>query len=364
MKLTLNRSELSDALAIIGGVTSGRTPKQVLQCVLIEANSDHVLLAATDLEIGVRCTISQVQVDQPGSVLVPADKLSPVVRESNDEILKLEVADNICHIRGADSHFQIFSKDINEFPPVPKFEGDPDFELGVEVLRHLAEWTVFSAARENTRYAINGVLWDKKGESLSLVATDGRRLSKGSCLLEGALGDQSAIVPTKAMQVFTRVLSDPGAKVGIKITGNQIMLRSAHASVSSILLEGHFPKYDDVIPRDCNHRVWFDTQELLSAVRRASLLTNEESKGVRMAFSKDTLQLTSRAPEQGEAVVATAIDYDGPAVEIGFNPAFLVDALRVVSEDKVLFEFAEANRPGVLRSGEQFLYVVMPVNLG
>ena len=128
-------------------------------------------------------------------------------------------------------------------------------------------------------------------------------------------------------------------------------------------MEGHFPNYQDVVPTDLDKSVEFDTQELLSAVRRAALLTNEESKGVRLSFSAGTLTLSSRAPEQGEAVIAMSVRYSGPDLEIGFNPTFLIDVLRVVSDSTVRFEFSESNRPGLFRCGDSLLYVVMPVNL-
>lgn len=363
MKLSINRSELADALTIAGSVVPVRTPKPVLQCILLDAHKDFVLVCATDLEIGVRCSVSQVQVDKPGSALLAADKIQQIVRESSDDIITLELTDSICHIRGHDAHFQIFAQDAKSFPPIAEAETDFDFEVEPAVLRDLSDWTIFAAARENTRYAINGVLWEKKGDKLTLVATDGRRLSKAVGEIKNAKADRTAIVPTKGMQLFGRVLSEAGGPVGIKITPSQIMLKSSRALVTASLLEGHFPRYQDVIPEDCDKKVMFDAQELLSAVRRAALLTNEESKGVRLAFRRGKLTLSSRAADQGEAVVELPAEYKGADVDIGFNPLFLTDVLRVVAQSPVSFEFKEANRPGMVRSGENKLYVVMPVNL-
>lgn len=363
MKLSLNRTELSDALAVASAVVPARTPNPILQSILISVQKDFAHVQATDLEIGVQLGIGQVEVEKPGSIVVTADKLVQIVRESKDETLSLEVVKDVCHIRGKDSHFQIFGQDPKSFPPVAEFDGNADFEIETEALRSLADWTVFAAARENTRYAINGVLWDKKGAKLTLVATDGRRLSKAEHSVGVSSDDMTAIVPTKGMNLFNRVLTEPGTSVSIKISSNRILLKSARATVDAALLEGHFPKYEDVIPSDCEKKVEFDTQELLSAVRRAALLTNEESKGVRLAFSDNALTVSSRAPEQGEAVINVPVDYDGEAVEIGFNPLFLTDALRAVPTESVTFEFLRAERPGVIRFGDANLYVVMPVSL-
>lgn len=364
MKLRANRSELADAVTMAASVAPTRSPlKDILKCILMEVHSDYALLSATDSEIGVRCSITQIEVDDTGSVMVAADKLGQIVRESGDEILSIESAGDDCHIRGADSHFQIRTRPVEEFPPIPQVEDEFDFEINAADLRRVSDWTVFAAARENTRYAINGVLWERSGERLTLVSTDGRRLSQAVHVLEESGEDRSIIVPTKAMQVVSRVLTNSEGSVGVKMTPNQILLKSPRATLSSSLLEGHFPKYEDVIPSDCDKHVEFDTQELLSAVRRAALLSNEESKGIKLLFSSGTLTLSSRTPEQGEAVVSVPINYTGDEVEIGFNPVFLTDVLRVAFTDRVVFEFAEANRPGVFRCGDGFLYVVMPVNL-
>lgn len=363
MKLSINRAELADALTIASSMAPTRTPKPILQCVLIDAFDDYVRLSATDLEVGVRYNISQVEVEKTGSIAVSADKLGQIVRESKEEVLTVESVDSVCHVRGHDSHFQVNAHDAESFPPVADAEGDFDIEINLEALRSLGDWTVFAAARENTRYAINGVLWEQKGNELTLVATDGRRLSKAVQPVQGGESEHTAIVPTKGMHLFARALSESGTTIGVKFTPGQILLKSARATVSAALLEGRFPKYEDVIPDDGDKTVEFDTQELLSAVRRAALLTNEESKGVRLAFTRGTLTLSSRAPEQGEAVITMPINYEGDEVDIGFNPVFLTDVLRVVSSDKIRFEFKEAARPGVFRMGDAFLYVVMPVNL-
>ncbi len=364
MKLSVNRAELADAVLTAASVAPTRTPKEILKHVLMEVHDDHMLLQATDLDIAVRLSVSQVEVSSPGAVLVSAEKLGQVVRESEDEVLTLETGESVCHVRGQDSHFQIFSHDPKGFPVVPVVDDACDFDLKITELQELTNWTVFAAARENTRYAINGVLWETKGTTLSMVATDGRRLSKADCAVhDGSPPDRSVIVPTKAMQLLGRVFSEQDDTASVKMLPNQLLVKSSRATVTTSLLEGNFPKYQDVVPQDCDKKVVFDAHELLSAVRRAALLTNEESKGVRLAFSRDSLTLTSRAPDQGEALISIPIHYRDSDVAIGFNPVFIIDVLRAVSGEEVAFEFKEPNRPGLFRVGDSRLYVVMPVNL-
>lgn len=364
MKASVNRQELAEALAVVGGVLSVRTTKPILQCVLVHVEPDCAVLGATDLELSVRHTVSQIEVAEPGDVLLSADKLTKIVRESADEVLELETVENLCHIRGADSHFQLVSQDAREFPAIAEMETPADFEVEASLLRRLVDWTVFAAARENTRYAINGVLWERKGKKLTLVSTDGRRLSLAcGTVTKGTDADVQVIVPTKAMHLLQRIATEDEDKVSVKATDNQIVLATRRATVGAALVEGRFPQYQDVIPQDNDKRVVVRTEEFLSAVRRAALLTNDESKGLKMLFDKGTLALSSRAPEQGEACVTMPIDYSGEPIEIGFNPIFLTDVLRVVFDDTVTFEFKAPNRPGVIRCGSDFQYVVMPINL-
>ncbi len=363
MKVSLDRHELAEAINVAKVVVLARTPKAILQCVLLDAHKDFVLISATDLEISVRCSLTQVQVDRTGAAVVPMEKLSQIVQESADDVLTMEIQDDACHIRGRDSHFKIFTRPADEFPPVPEAEESGDFEVGVQELRRLGDWTVFAAARENTRYAINGVLWEKGATGLTMVATDGRRLSKAETTLKKSKGESRAIVPSKAMKVLAQVLTDPEGVVSVKMAKNQVLFRSAQAIISSAVLEGHFPNYTDVIPSGCERTANFATQELLSAVRRAGLLSTEESKGVKLSFSKGQVTLSSRTPEQGEAVIQLPVEYEQGDVSIGFNPKFLEDVLRVTKGETVRFEFSEPNRPGVFKDGDSFVYVVMPVNL-
>jgi len=365
MKLRINREELAEALSAVSAVASVRSPKEVLKCVRLEVRPDVLLLSATDLELGIRSAVTQVEVDKPGETLVVADTLSKIVRECADEILALETEGNHLHVRGMGSHFRIVTQSVEDFPPVPAMEGEPDFMVEHETLRRLIEWTVFAAARESTRYAINGILWELSDKGLVLAATDGRRLSVGRVKVSGVKKGASvqAIVPGKALSLFARLPVDGDSGVAVKIAPNQMLLKIGRSMISTSLIEGHFPKYQDVIPSDNDRTVALNTMEFLGALKRAALLTNEESKGVRLAFSDGNLTLSSRAPEQGDATISMPIPYKGEAIDIGFNPVFLTDVLRVAHSDEVTFAFKEANRPGLIKLDDSFVHVVMPVNL-
>jgi len=364
MQVVVDRSALLEVLTIASGIIASRTPKDILKCVRLTATKGHLLLSATDLEVGLRVSVPQVDVSSTGETLAPADKLVQITRESIDNTLSIEADEDKCHIRGKDSHFEIFTQDPAEFPPVPDLEGEADLEIDADVLHGLIERTAFSVAKENTRYAISGLLWEKSDKDLTLVGTDGRRLAWACAPAEKISGEpKQQIVPAKTATVLGRILAHVEGPVAVQLTENQVLIRGGPYVLSSSLVEGHFPQYREVVPKDNDKKVELSTEEFLSGVRRAALLTNEQSKGVRLAFEKDKLVLSSRAPEQGEATIEMPIDYQGEPIQIGFNPVFLTEALRVVGAKTVTLELKDANRPGVLRAGEDFFYVVMPVSL-
>src|SRR5215207_2537840 len=208
MKVICNRGALLEALSVAGNVVATRTPKPVLQCVKLTAADDKLTIAATDLEVAIRYSDNQVQIEQPGETLLPADKFRDIVRESVDDTLSIEVTADNAHIKGQDSHFKIFTQNPKEFPPVPDFEGEADFEIPGGHLKQLIGQTLFAAAKESTRYAFNGVLVSAKGKKISLVSTDGRRLAmaKGDLASEKLPKDGArAIVPAKALQLIDKL---------------------------------------------------------------------------------------------------------------------------------------------------------------
>ena len=212
-----------------------------------------------------------------------------------------------------------------------EFDRAARLQIAADVLTDMINKTLFATAKAHSHYAICGVLWEAGGKKLQLVATDGHRLAQAKGPLAKAAGREvSAIVPAKLMGLIQRVAGAGEETLAVKVADNQILVRSARAVLVSSLVQGNFPKYGDVIPKEASRKATIDTGLFEHRIRQAALLTNEESRGVRLAFADGTLTLTSRAPEAGEAEVNCAIDFDGEAVDIGFNPAFLADALKVV----------------------------------
>src|SRR5438105_5554025 len=240
MKVICNRGALLDALLMAGNVVASRTPKPVLQCVKLTAENNTLTVAATDLEVAIRYSDAQVQIEKEGEALVPADKLRDIVRESVDDTLSIELAGEQAVIKGQDSKFTIYTQNPREFPPVPDFEGQADFEIAGGHLKQLIGQTLFAAAKESTRYAFNGVLVVAKGKKISLVSTDGRRLAqaKGDLVSAGKLSKDGAkaIVPTKALQLVEKLIDDPEEAVGFQMRENQVIVHTSSATLTSNLV--------------------------------------------------------------------------------------------------------------------------------
>lgn len=385
MKVIVDRAALLDAVGLTGSIAAHRSPRPQLQCIHLVAQkgagdspAGTLSLSATDTEIAVRINTAQVDVQEAGAALILGDKFRSIIQaEDSEPTLTLQAENDRCVIRGQDARFTVFGYPPADFPDtasVPKAELCRDiFTIDASVLSAMISRTIFSTARENSRYAINGVLLKRNDKKLEMVATDGRRLALARGVATEVNGDGApCIIPTKALNLVNKLLDGHGS-VKLCVTDNQAVFvfdadneSGPSAIIATNLVEGTFPPYEEVIPRDQDKKATFDVPALASAVRRAALLTNEESRGVRMAFdsSGKALRLSSRAPELGESEVKVDIaGYDGDSIEIGFNPAFISEALKVIDDDQVILEMKAPNRPGLLKAGSDFMYVVMPVNL-
>ncbi|MHC4518528.1 MAG: DNA polymerase III subunit beta [Planctomycetota bacterium] len=369
MKVTFNRSALAEALGLVISVVPSRTPKPVLRCVRVVASGKEVRVCATNLEVGLNYLVSEVEVAREGEIVVEANHLADIVRESSEDVLVLEAKDSTCEIRGTDSRFTIYGQDPKQYPKVPSLEeGAADLTIGLEALQAGIDQCLFATAKESSRYAINGVLWEIKGKKLLLVATDGRRLARCRVALDkspgGEIAGRKVIVPAKTMALLEKVASHDKEKVAVKLMDNQVLMSCANVAISSNLVEGNFPKYEDIIPSDYDKTLTLPTDAALSAVRRAALLTSEESKGIKLSVAKDALVFSGSSPEVGAAEVSMPIEYSGEAIDIGFNPQFLIDVLRVIRAPDFELDLGQSDRPGLIKSGPDFLYVLMPINLG
>ncbi|MFC1806522.1 DNA polymerase III subunit beta, partial [Planctomycetota bacterium] len=348
---------------VVGSVVQQRPTRPILSTVLLVAKDGKLEIHATDLEIGIRLDVPGVEIEEEGQIAISQARVASILRETADERISLATDNQHCIITASDSEFRLPTESAEEFPEIPVFDEGHAYDLDRVAFVDMVSKTCFAAHRGKHRYALNGVLLEIKPKSIIMVATDGRRLAyiekKGKF---GDEADESVIVPTKALDQVIKVLTDDDEMIHLNILENQIVAKTARAAVSTRLVEGHFPPYDSVIPKDCDKKVDIAREQLHSAVRRAALLTSEDSSAVYLSFGGGKVVVTAAAPETGEAKVELEIDYSGPEVELGFNPEFLTDLFRALDDETIRIEFRDASSAGMFRAGKEFQYVVMPVS--
>jgi DNA polymerase-3 subunit beta len=364
MKLKCERVALYEAVQFAGALASTKMAKPILQNVKMVADAKRLEVMATDLEVSIRFALENVKVTEPGSVAVSANRLLGILRESPDEQMDIRVEDHKCHIEGNDSKFEMLGDDPADFPEIPAMMKTAQVEISRADFIEMVDKTVFAAASESTRYALNGVCFVFSANHVEMVATDGRRLALIKRKAKGVSADMgSIIVPPKALHHVRRILTEEDEVVGMKVDDNKVVFQTSRALVSSVLVEGHFPPYKEVVPKDSDKKVVLKREAFLNAIRRAALLTTEEARSVRLDFRKDMLVLTSEAPEAGKAEVKLGIEYKDADMAIAFNPNFLTDALRVIAAETITMEMKDSTHPAILREDNDYLYVVMPINI-
>ncbi len=367
MKITITKDQIITGLQSVQNVVSTRTTLPILSNVLIHADKGRVEFTATDLDVTVACSV-EAKVEKSGSTTVPVKKLFGIVRELNGEIEIETDEKNVTSIRSGGSFFKIHGLAADEFPPLPKFKDDKKVSLTQETIRAMLKKTSFAVSTDESRYVLNGIFISLKDGKMTFVATDGRRLAlvdEEVELSENSTGE--FIVPAKAVNELSRLLQ-PTGNVEIKFGENQASFSLKDDKGFSVLLitkliEGNYPNYKQVIPGEAKERIPISREELLSALRRAEIMTSEKANSVKMSFGKNTLAITANSPEVGEARETMAVNYKGKEMAIAFNPRYLIDPLAALAEDEVFIELIDELSPGVLKINGPFLYVVMPMRL-
>jgi DNA polymerase-3 subunit beta len=368
MKALCNREGLLAGFGMVGGVVPARSPKPILQNVkLVADGEDGSTLMATDLEVGIRYRVLGVKVDHPGAVILPTQKVQSILRTSADEELAIEVEGDSLVIRGLHAEFQMPGEDPDLFPEVPDFAATSYHVVAAADLKRLIRRTMFATDVESTRYALGGVLVELTGESIAMIGTDGRRLAKAVASAETE-GDApnvggSPVIPVKALKLIERNLDDDDPPVHLAIqAGTSALIRTDRAVIYTRLVEGRFPRYQDVFPANVEVKIPIEIGALLSAVEQASIITSEESRGVDFSFGNGFLRLSSQAADVGKSKIETAINYEGKPVEITFDPRYLIDALKTLEPSATITaELIDHKNAAVFRTEDQYSYVVMPL---
>ncbi len=363
IKLHITKEKILEGLQRVQNVVSTKTTLPILSNVLVQADKDSLSLTTTDLDVGVRCKIP-ADITKPGATTLPARKLFSILREVVGTDIDLDVDDkNLASLRCGSSFYKMMGLPEEEFPRFPKPTSDRALTIDQSVLRDVLRKTAYAVSTDETRFVLNGVFMSFKGEKLTVVATDGRRLALAESDVTIPKGNETEfILPTKAVTELQRLLGEKG-EAKLSVGENQVIIEMGDTVLVSKLIEGTYPNFRQVIPTEAKERVTLEREAFLGALHRASIFASEKTQSVKLNFEKNTLTITATTPEVGEAKETLAINYKGKELTIAFNPLYLMDPLRNLDADEVTLELTDELSPGVLKVNAPFLYVIMPMRL-
>ena len=359
MKLTVVNEKLREALSIVERAISTRSTLPVLNNAVVKTEGGEVVIEATDLEIGISCRITG-KIEEEGGITVPGRLLTGLVDQIQDEMVSLETKDNNLSLKTPSTHATLSGTSIDDYPIIPSLNGAP--VLVVERgLRDILNSVAFATSIDETRPILTGVFLAFEKEGLILAATDSYRLAeKKTDLKVSKLPLSGAVVPVKAISEVARLAN--GEKTTVYLSESQIVFEVGPVRITSRLIDGEYPNYKEIIPKSSKTKATAPVDALLSLLRSASLFTREGG-GVKLDFADGKLVVRASASQLGEFESSTSVQLEGPALEVSFNPQYLIDGLLHLKADEVVIEMNEKTSPVLIRSreDESFLYIAMPL---
>jgi len=363
MKIKIAKEDLAQGIQVVQNVVSSKATLPILSNMLIETTKNgHLKLNTTDLDLGISCEIP-VETIEEGVITIPAKRFSDIVKEMPAGDISLNVKkNNQVDIEGNKCRFKLTGLPREEFPKFPEFKDKEAITIGQQELKEMLKMTSFAVSHEESRYVLNGVLLEISDSNMVLVATDGRRMAKIERKLQKPIKkDIEVIIPIKAIQEINRNLKEDGNVTFVTGT-NQILFDIDGVLIASRIIEGDFPNYNQVIPKPASPKIKINTQEFLSAIKRANLLSTPDFQAVKFEVFKDKVIVSKTTPEVGESREEVAAEYGGSELIVGFNPHFLIDVLKNIKEETIEVEMVGPDKPIVIRLGD-YLYLALPMRL-
>jgi len=364
MDVVLDRDAFLKGLQMVHNIVEPRQTLPILANVLIETESEAVRVTATDLEVGARVSIP-AKVAKGGTITVSARKLSEIVRELPAAALSLKVGENAAvSLRCGGASYRMVGIGSEDFPAVVPAAPSAWLTVEAKMLRDMLAQTTFAISHDESRFALNGVLFAFQPKELRLVATDGHRLAVASRSVGEGLSGTTGIVPRKAVVEIARVLG-ASEDVQIAITENQFVLQMPNFVMTARLIEGQFPNYEAVLPRAHPGKLVIPRAAFMAALRRVSVMAEERNKPVKLLLRPGALVLSAASHDLGEAEEALQVQYSGEEVTMGFNSRYVLEALAPIEKDEIVFEFKDGLSPGVVKGVEEEGYscVIMPMRI-
>ncbi|MCP4675607.1 MAG: DNA polymerase III subunit beta [Deltaproteobacteria bacterium] len=368
MKITIPRQDLFDIVNKVKSVVSTKSALPILSHILMEAKDSSVRLAATDLKVSIECTID-CTVEEAGALTVSSQRLSSMLAElPNDDVTLHLMDNNIIELTCGRIETKLYSMSPEEFPPIRSFEGIEPLALKQSLLKGLFTKCSFAICSDQARYNLTGLLFELAGAKLTVVATDGRRMSLAAESEDVPDGGQAkVIIPSKMIHELERLLSDD-EEVQVYLDESQVAFVFDNIRLVSSLIEGNFPNYDMVVPKQHDKEAVLDTAKFTEAMRRTRTMTNDKFNSVRIGIRDQLMTLKVVTPEVGEYEEELAVEYSGENIDVAFNPDFVLDVLRHVESEKVCLVLKDGMSPGVIKPyteapQDNYVNVVMPIRV-
>lgn len=368
MEIKIQRSALVNGLYLTQSVIEQRSTMPILSNVLIEAKGKAVAFTATDLQVGIVAR-EPADVLEPGKVLSPVKNLYDIAKELQNEMVTIKtLSNNWIEIICGKSKFKIMGALAEEFPSLPASEG-VECNINTKLFLEMIDKVSYAMSNDETRYTLNGVYLEQvlsgSKASLRMVATDSHRLSYADRPIKLAKIEKGVIIPRKGVWELKKILEDAEDDFTLQIGEKTISLVTKNMTFVCRLIDGQFPPYSQVIPKDTNKVLSVDRKMLIQSLRRALLIADEKSRGVKFSISPGNLDISSSNPDVGEAKEEISCVYKGETFDIGFNAVYFIDILSVLEDDKAVLELKNDISPCVIRSefDKGFLSVVMPMRL-
>jgi len=351
---------------VVSSVAGGRPALPIMGNILIEVKDNLLSLTGTDLEVELITQINLTQPSQDGQITVPARKLLDICRGLSDPCeITFQVKDDRVTVRSGRSRYILSSLPAVDFPNIESWQSLIEFTVAQAEFKKLIEFTQFAMASQDVRYYLNGMYFEASGQTLRSVATDGHRLASCAINLTEKIAEQSVIVPRKGVIELVKLLDNDQASVTIQIGQNNLRAIIDGFIFTTKLVDGRFPDYRRVIPRNGDKELVSGREALKQAFSRAAILSNEKFRGVRLTLSENLLQITANNPEREEAEEYIDVSYQSANLEIGFNVSYVLDVLNTLKSDQVKITFSSSDHSALIESvdNDDSLYVLMPMRL-
>lgn len=365
MKLSCNQEKLNQALNIVNKIIGIRGTLPILNNILLKTDNGRLKLSATDLEIGISTWIG-AKIEQEGAITIPAKVLTDFVSTNDDEKINLELKTTTLELISPKFTAHIKGIEASEYPLIPEIKNKKLLSLPIKQLQEAIRKTIFACAVDETRPVLAGVLLKITGDELKLVATDSYRLAESTLKLEKKCEkDVSTIIPARTMSELARIMTISASSVDIYLEENQILFVAGDTQVISRLIEGNFPDYQQIIPKEHSSSYEILVSELSKAVKMASFFARESANNIKLNFSPDNLNVSAVSPQLGDNISQIPVIADGENLDIAFNAKFILDILNVIDEEKVIIEANGRLQPAIIKpkKNKGFLYVAMPLRV-